>query len=237
MPHIEALGDFNGRDRGSYTIKDDGYVAVAIGPGSLTDAVLVNGRVLRAGQVLPVARNQALNVSQFRAYRHDGQAEVIDQAELLLWKCGEAVAPFHRSPVLVHSVTNVAADATDELVLRVPFQGRRMAQISASAVENGSGTVSATFAIYGIKYRPRALLPTEDPPAEPNVDMVELNPATDIPIDGTVVGDSIETAIGYIGGTDSAEHFDELEIRVTVDTGDFGDIAIRVVCEAWGENL
>lgn len=231
MPKIFPLGNFNSRTRGAEQL-DAGFIALALGPKCLTDAVLIGGRILRAGQVLPVSENARPLVEQFRGWRHGTgfvtEDEVVNDVEILAWTAEEAsqVQPFARSPAYAYQRTNYVAAAAAARTQRLAFQGRRMAQF---AFWSEGATLDASFELYGVKYRPRPLITA----STNHVGYTLLQATTVIPR-STTLGGGVSAAVGYIGGTDSAEHFDEIEAWLTL-TG-AGDINVTIIAEAWGEN-
>lgn len=213
---------------------DRPWVAAAIGPRSKCDAVEISGLgVLRAGMVLPVPAS--FTVAPFRSIRTgegQTQADEVNTIELLLWERGEEhlIRPFPRGPVRVAyaaTVTDVAAAARR---LRLPFQGRRMAQLRIQ-VESAPGDVSVAWAVYGIGYRPREAITPGTWSQRHGV--VSLGSDTIIVEDQGPSGDTLAT-FTYTGGTDHAERFDELEVWLTIGTAD--DQSIVAEIEAWGEN-
>ena len=242
MPDIISLGNFNAQTEGRKSLpRAEEYHAIAIGPKSLGDSVLIDGRVLRAGQVMPIDGARGVPFDQFRGYRtgtgynpYLATNEVIDHVEILAWKHGEVPVSFGRSPVVAY-LSRAYSDETAAaaVALRIPFQGHRMAKIAVWGVP-GAGALTATFTVYGVMYRPRPMIAAASD--DTLYSLAQAAQAVPGAVGaGNALASGIAPTVGYIGGTDNAELWDELE--VWVDPGGVaGVLTVNIIAEAWGEN-
>lgn len=231
---VYSLGNVNayradGGDGGISVQLAEGTRAVAIGPRSLVDTVLVDGVALSVGMVLAV--NSSVRVLPFRCYRHGIDAVAGDDANNLVELVGytrgdEALATPQRAPIIVAAQGTLDANTPTRL-LRVPFMGRRMAQLRMMADAPPVETFN-TIAVYGYRFRSRATAP-----AIGDVPYIGEIQASRNLVGG--IGPSTEdlSTVLYLGGVDHAESYDELEVWGTAVSALTG---YRVEVEAWGEN-
>jgi len=213
------------------------YIGFAIGPDSLVDQVRLNGFLLAPGRILPLKVKGAPTVEAVRGRRTGALAgtDINIRCQVLAYECGDVLLPPGDRPPLIRShLADYAAEASYIRALRLPFAGRRVAQFAIEQI----GTVgqSVDFIVQGVKYFAKELV---DSAIDGEI-ILQYEPHIAEQIVGTVTNaaatansDPLST-IGYVGGVDSEENFDELELWLKRD-GSSGNADIIVHAEAWGE--
>jgi hypothetical protein len=211
----------------STTTYDGCFVGVAIGPESDEGCVLVNGVLLQAGRVLPLAAKQ-YNVS-----RPNGDLEATGAAgghlpsltklQLLLFTSRDELScdvarPNRRVCVGVHNATAHVA--------RIPFRGRRqLACVISAFAPSVPVDTSYTYTVVGRRFCPNSRSgPATSPPYTIDVTLAS----------GAVPDMSVPLAF-YVGGTDNAECWDEIVVSATsamnaqmsIDSEAIGEIGAR----------
>lgn len=232
MSRIHGLGYFNVRSSAQLYAPEP-IAAIAIAGDSLCDEVKVNSRVLRVGQVMSVPPGASPLIEPSRSYRTgQGQtaADEVNAVVLETWARGEHARPSNRSPALA-AFNGAWTSVPSARAARLPFQGRRMAQMGLTA--DGTPGINITWVVYGVRYRPRPLI-TAGTWTE-TAGYVQLGTGTYTtgtagPAGGT---DRVGT-FNYAGGTDSAEDFDELELWLALAS--VGTVTVAAYLRGWGEN-
>ncbi len=213
------------------------YIGFAIGPDSLVDLVKLNGFLVAPGRILPLKVKGAPTVEAVRGRRTGALAgtDVNVRCQILAYECGDTLLPpGERAPLIRSHLADYAAVANYTRALRLPFAGRRCAQFAIEQI----GTVgqAVDYIIQGVKYFAKDLVDSAiDGNAilqyEPHIAEQVIGTVTNLP--ATANADALST-IGYVGGVDSEENFDELELWLRRD-GSSGNADIIVHAEAWGE--
>lgn len=237
MPELISLGAFNAKSRGAYSLDRKPWVALAIAPTSLVDAVTVAGiGTLRAGQVLPVRCGAPITVEPLRSFRHgtgytpaSETTEVNNRCDLIAWQQGEQGSIVAQARAPWQTAFRALHTSSPGLLARVPFQGRRMAQVAIHA-QGMTGGITITATVYGVRYAGRSFAIADDSVSPMSIELDSWDVSTDV----AGVATQFASDIKYVGGTDHAEFFDELELRVSFSSA--GNATIVGAVEAWGEH-
>lgn len=234
------------------------WKAFSIHPESLIDRCYVGGELLVVGSLAYVDSSDGPAVAPARGYPtgpHDDLVPGFGDAEpnspLILTgftDCDEIQAPARsRAPwsdgVVLNVGTGTGGTGTlqtvygDGPVLTIPFMGRRAATIFIHADANATaGTSQVTLVVRGRRYFSPAncarLKDTEGPHIDENTALVYTY------AQGGALADGENIAATYhIGGFDSEECFDELEVWAKKSSVDVWNGLCFIDGEAHGERL
>lgn len=243
--------NFNGS-----TTLPTGFVAVGIAPGSLVDICSVGGYRLGPMSLVPWAHSLTA-LRGLRTRPSDGGSGTAfpqDQLDLLQLvgyeKCDALVPPGPRAPATVAgSILNGQLQTTApnaNLLLRLPFMGRRMA---AFHISRRQLTADLNIVIRGVRYVPREIYAggagatVYQSMYDEVVDTLwagtgarPLSTVGEIVLNDTQYGTNV--ALGrtiYVGGVDNQEVYDELELYV-YGASDAGS-DVFATGEAFGEHV
>lgn len=202
-------------------IPDGDYIGWAIGPDSTVDLVRIDGVLLGPGRVLPCTARKPI-VEAVRGVHTGGGMDVhqpCGRAQLIAYECGDVLVPPGPRPpfVLPSSVVVMAAAPTDPasryIAASIPFSGRKMAMFCIR-IDN-PGALTYTAYVRGFKYqtRARALADIFREPHEAVVGTTVLATNFD-----AFTGIALSNVF-YVGGTDSAELYDELQLEIGATAG------------------
>lgn len=195
---VVELGDVNS-DRGGQ-LPEGAWVACAIGPDSLVDAVRVDGVTLGARAVLPCSRQP--RIERVRGPRTGTLTDnANNRCQLVLFERGDAVpgVASPRRPVQRFRDLPAAVVASWTRVLRVPFAGRRYAAFHMT----GKVGQSFDWALVGVKYSAIGSTATE-----PHV--ADLETGTHLVVASVSGAEAALTKL--VGGSDEFEDGDEVEL-------------------------
>lgn len=201
--------DVNGG--GSLPTSMRGYIGFAIGPESTCDRVRIDGVPLIVGAVLPFTRRDKAKLDPMRGrptgVTNGRGSDLNGHLQLLCYECGDAfVAPGPRLSHLASDIRDLSAAYVR--VLRAPFSGRRWGRLSFWTESSTDQPVQ--WIAEGIIYQPRGIDSNNATRAEDPA-RVQLDAQTFTPAALTSDGGTRQAAY-YLGGTDSAESFDEIWI-------------------------
>jgi hypothetical protein len=218
-----------------------GFRACAIHPSSEVDLVDVGSYRLGVGAVIPLSPTAPTELRAVRraplAMFNPGDADDIGQQLVLQLyeECDELVAPGPRMPLsragTVVAASLGAAVGAANLILRVPFQGRRMACVR---FKRNTALADLSLVVVGASYGfKKDALGQSGLYVEKTTETwwdgggVAPQVAAGVPLAG-----QLEVRQLYVGGFgDGAEAFDELQFYVFGAAG--GDAEVTV--EAYGE--
>lgn len=231
---IHTVANFT--QQGTASLPNGNFRAVGIAPGSEVDVCKVGGRMLSVGGLVPF--NSGVEAVRGIRKPNGNTTLTLGDLELVLYEaCDPLMQPGPRAPTLraarVKGADLRTTPARDGVAttanLRIPFQGRRHATFFMRRTD---GT-DFSFIVVGVKYRDRALMGAFDADVEAYFD----ESATDtwsvsgvVPVSGLAGGGSL-SAVRHVGGFDSEETYDELELYCWGAAG--GDLYIQA--EADGE--
>jgi hypothetical protein len=218
-------------------IPDGEWAGFAIGPDSLVDLVRIDGQMLAPGRVLP-AISRKPTVEPVRGPRTGtgfNTTQANGRCQLIAYECGDPLIPPGPRPPYVHPGIRRFYSATDinprELFLTLPFSGRKMAEfcIQLNSSLSTPGALTYTAYVLGLRYLPRASA-LFDPSQEPHQTLVAT-------VNCTAPGFDAFNGIGYsttfyVGGVDSAEGYDELQLFMETSVGSASPV-ISANAEAW----
>lgn len=225
---VLELGDVNGKYRYSAfeSAVEGDYIGFAIGPDSLVDMVQINGRTLTAGRVLALESNGAPVVEPIRSLRThttlDPQPttpnfQVNTRCQLIGYERCDRLPAFvgPRNPVLRDAA--FVAGAGYVRALRLPFQGRSMAQFGVAHDALPGDAAADQYLVYGVKYIPRGRLFSLLQAGSDSTSYVyQLGVGTFLFAVDTPTGSTGEAkaTVFYVGGTNEGESYDELEVYI-----------------------
>lgn len=196
-----------------------GYRYATLGPNSLIDLVNIDGQVLGPDTVVDLSGGQA-KLSRVRPLRVTG-GQVDGLLELELWLECETPVPRPRNPAVVTYGATVAAAGGYQRLIRLPFAGRRAGVLHL----NGDVGKAYDWAVYGVKFLNTGAV------AGAARDMyVHLDSATETPANSAVAAVGLLGLTLLVGGIDSHEDFDEIELWAQ---GDVADAELDVRAEAY----
>lgn len=214
---------------------------VAIAPGSEVDCCLVDGRLLSPGVVLPASEGAALvpvrsMPSGGIAGGNAGVSDAVDRLQLLTWTaCETPFTPGPRGPAVREGRFDAAGLPVGSYTraLRVPFQGRRHGTFLLTCA---IGTFSVI--VRGVRYLPRIAMVSGDPlllavePAADEAAAVAYSGGVSLVANSDPAGLTL-----HVGGTDSAEAYDEIQLWVKPSVFAPANVAqsMFIVGEAFGE--
>lgn len=200
------LGDVNsGNGRSLPPSASGDWRAFALASDSLVHAVTIDGKLLSVGGVVP-CESSSPNVQAVRGPRGFGDTEVVTSCKLVGYETGDLVPgqPSKRASVRVTDSRATAAAAYTRR-LRLPFSGRRR------AVFVMGGVLGQLFdwALVGITYPPLNTGGFVDNTLPPHTQ--DIGSGSFTPANNAFTG-QLESEIIYVGGDDSFENFDEIEL-------------------------
>lgn len=187
------------------------WLGIAIGPGSDEGAVLVDGVPLQAGRILPL-RSSKYTISKRYAHANGGAVDdmqSIAKLVLMLFEHpSELSVNVARPNARFRQRTALASNS-----LHVPFVGRRQLCVRIQWGEGSAETCS--YQVYGRSYSEAA----------------EQVTSTTLADESAVAADDGGGVTFYIGGTNEAECFEEIEIAAQTSGADLPHIEAEVIGE------
>ncbi len=163
-----------------------GWYGIAIGPESDEGRIRVNGIMLQAGRVLP------LRAASYELARVTTADASIARLQVMLFESPAEIGVEVARPNGEFSELGFVATAASELVLTVPFVGRRQCRIVLAPTTEDDLTA---YSVIGYAHAPDGT---------PHSETLATNAAPDA-----------GTNAFYVGGTDNGECWDYLEIYAT----------------------